>query len=143
MTHPPSDVTGLDAPLDRLLDRIPLSPFWVASLGSAALLAVFVGLAAATGDLARLLAGEGNWWQNRDARLAVLLSLLLAYLPLARRALRRGSRANLEALRTSAAFPPGRLDAALRARFVLYLALPLGSWLGGALVERVVDTLLA
>ncbi len=32
---------------------------------------------------------------------------------------------------------------ASRLRFVLYLALPLGSWLGGALVEWVVDRLLA
>lgn len=34
------------------------------------------------------------------------------------------------------------LDAPLMFRFALYLALPLGSWLGGALVERVVEGLL-
>jgi hypothetical protein len=34
------------------------------------------------------------------------------------------------------------LDAPTLRRFVLYLALPLGSWLGGAVVERVVDTVL-
>jgi len=34
------------------------------------------------------------------------------------------------------------LDAPTLSRFVLYLAIPLGSWLGGALVERVVDAAL-
>jgi hypothetical protein len=34
------------------------------------------------------------------------------------------------------------LDAPTLRRFVLYLAIPLGSWLGGALVERVVDGVL-
>jgi hypothetical protein len=33
-------------------------------------------------------------------------------------------------------------DAPIRLRFTLFLLLPLGSWLGGALVERAVDTLL-
>lgn len=34
------------------------------------------------------------------------------------------------------------VDAPTLRRFALYLALPLGSWLGGALVERLVDALL-
>jgi hypothetical protein len=34
------------------------------------------------------------------------------------------------------------LDAPTLRRFVLYLALPLGSWLGGAVVEKIVDFLL-
>lgn len=34
------------------------------------------------------------------------------------------------------------VDAPTLRRFALYLAIPLGSWLGGALVERMVDTLL-
>jgi hypothetical protein len=34
------------------------------------------------------------------------------------------------------------LDAPTLRRFVLYLALPLGSWLGGAVVERIVDLVL-
>jgi hypothetical protein len=110
----PGDATGLDTWLDRLFDRVPLAPLWLASLGSLALLATFVALAAATGDLAAFLASGSSVWQNRDARLAVLLSLFVAYLPLARRALLRGSRANLEALRASPAFGPGGLDTALR-----------------------------
>ena len=31
----------------------------------------------------------------------------------------------------------------MRARFLLYLVIPLGSWLGGALVDRLLDGLLA
>jgi len=34
------------------------------------------------------------------------------------------------------------LDAPILARFTLYLGLPLGSWLGGAFVERIVDGML-
>ncbi|RIK94533.1 MAG: hypothetical protein DCC71_23590, partial [Proteobacteria bacterium] len=34
------------------------------------------------------------------------------------------------------------LDAPALSRFLLYLAIPVGSWLGGALVERVVDGVL-
>jgi len=33
-------------------------------------------------------------------------------------------------------------DAAMRARFLLYAAIPLGSWLGGALVERLLGSVL-
>ena len=38
--------------------------------------------------------------------------------------------------------PTTPFDAGSRLRFVLYLALPLGSWLGGALVERAIGLLL-
>lgn len=40
------------------------------------------------------------------------------------------------------AVPEWPFDAPTRLRFALYLAIPLGSWLGGALVERLVDALL-
>jgi hypothetical protein len=40
------------------------------------------------------------------------------------------------------AVPEWPFDAPTLGRFVLYLAIPLGSWLGGALVERAVDVLL-
>jgi hypothetical protein len=33
-------------------------------------------------------------------------------------------------------------DASTLTRFLLYLAIPVGSWLGGAMVERAVNTLL-
>ena len=38
--------------------------------------------------------------------------------------------------------PEWPLDPGVRARFLLYVALPLGSWLGGALVERLIDAAL-
>jgi hypothetical protein len=41
------------------------------------------------------------------------------------------------------AVPEWPFDAPTVGRFLLYLAIPLGSWLGGALVERVVDALLS
>jgi hypothetical protein len=40
------------------------------------------------------------------------------------------------------AVPEWPLDAPTLRRFVLYLAIPIGSWLGGAFVERVVDLVL-
>jgi hypothetical protein len=39
--------------------------------------------------------------------------------------------------------PEWLLDTPMRARFFLYVAIPLGSWLGGALVERLLDTFLS
>ena len=38
--------------------------------------------------------------------------------------------------------PEWPFTAPLRLRFLLYAAIPLGSWLGGALVERALDTAL-
>jgi hypothetical protein len=39
--------------------------------------------------------------------------------------------------------PEWPFDAPARTRFLLYLAIPIGSWLGGALVERLLDAALA
>ena len=65
--------------------------------------------------------------------------------------------AEIDRLRNSAGAPPGRLadllayekrigdvpewplDVPTLLRFALFLAIPVGSWLGGALVERLVD----
>ena len=41
-----------------------------------------------------------------------------------------------------ASVPEWPFDAPTRLRFALYLVIPLGSWLGGALVEKLVDRLL-
>ena len=89
---------------ERLYDRAPLGPFWTAAGIAAALLALLAGLAFATGDLARLLASERHWWDDRDARVTVLLTILLAYFPLARRAIMRSARATVEALRSELAW---------------------------------------
>jgi hypothetical protein len=48
----------------------------------------------------------------------------------------------IEYRRLVEAVPEWPLDPSLRARFLLYLVLPLGSWLGGALVERLIDVAL-
>jgi len=100
---------------DRLYDRIPLSPFWSGALVAATLLALLLAITASTGDLGRLLAQAEPWWSNRDARVTVLVSLLVAYLPLARRAVGSGARANLAALCDSIAWGPDGFESALRA----------------------------
>jgi hypothetical protein len=110
-----SDASGTIALSDRLYDRIPLSPFWTGTLVAAALLFTLIAITVATGDLARLFAREEDWWNNRDARVTVLLSVLFAYLPLARRAVGHGARANLVALRDSLEWGPDGFEAALRA----------------------------
>jgi len=100
---------------DWLYDRIPLSPFWTGALVTAALLALLAAITAATGDLGRLSAREEPWWSNRDARVTVLVTVLVAYLPLARRAVGRGARANLAALRDSIAWGRAGFESAARA----------------------------
>jgi hypothetical protein len=87
----------------------------VAALVSAALLAVLFALALASGDLAELLASDRRWWDDRDARVTVLVTILLAYLPLARRAVVRGARANRAALETAIAWGPDGFEAVERA----------------------------
>jgi hypothetical protein len=109
------DPSGTIALADRLYDRIPLSPFWAGALVAATLLVALLALTVATGDLPRLIARDEDWWSNRDARVTVLLSVVLAYLPLARRAVGRGASANLAALRDSFDWGPGGFESAERA----------------------------
>ena len=110
-----SNGSGALAAAGRLYDRIPLAPFWTGALVAAALLGVLLAIAAATGELAKLFAREEIWWSNRDARVTVLLTLLVAYFPLARRAFERGTRANLAALRGRVAWGPDGFEAAVQA----------------------------
>jgi len=110
-----SDASGPIAFADRLYDRIPLSPFWTGTVVALALLGVLLAISAATGDLAKLFAREETWWSNRDARMTVLLTLLFAYLPLARRAVVLGARTHLAALRGGVAWGPDGFEAAVRA----------------------------
>lgn len=115
MARRETEAAGTTALADRLYDRIPLSPFWAGALVAATLLALLVAITAASGDLASVFAREETWWSNRDARVTVLLCVLVAYLPLARRAVGRGARANLAALRDSIEWGPDGYDRALRA----------------------------
>ncbi len=114
MTSQGREGAGTVAFADRLYDRIPLTPLWAGALVTATLLALLLAVTAATGDLATLLAREETWWSNRDARLTVLLCVLLAYLPLARRAIGRGAEVNLAALRDSLEWGPDGFESALR-----------------------------
>lgn len=114
MVDDPRGASGAIALGDRIYDRIPLSPFWTGALVAAVLLGALVAVTTATGDLARLFAQDGTWWANRDARLTVLISLLVAYLPIARRAITRGASANLEAIRDGVAWGRGGFESALR-----------------------------
>ncbi|HSJ99262.1 MAG TPA: hypothetical protein VLC53_19460, partial [Myxococcota bacterium] len=100
---------------------------------------------------------------------SALLSATVLVLPLrgARDAIAAAKRAELEAVREAlraarAQYPGARpfadvlawrsfvdsvpewpFDAPTLLRFALYVAIPVGSWLGGALVERLVDALLS
>lgn len=93
--------------------RTRLAAWLGAALTALALLAVFLVLVWSTGDLAAFLASGDRWWEQRDARLAVLVTLVVAYLPLARRAVTQGAQANLAALRGSLDWGPEGFDAAL------------------------------
>lgn len=103
------------APLiDRFFEAIPIAPVWV----SLALAVVVVGLilwtTQASGELAILMQHEELWWQDRDARLVILLALLASYTPAAQRYDSVGTRRNLEALRSSLGWQPGAFEDARR-----------------------------
>ena len=70
-------------------------------------------LASATGAFDRLAAEGLAWWQDRDGRVSVLVSLLAGAIPAALRYHELGTRRNLEALATANLWP-GAPPAALR-----------------------------
>lgn len=78
----------------RLLEAGPWPPFATAALAAAVLVALWLGLEAASGRLA-LLSDEGF---RQDLRVGVVLCLLLAYLPAVRVHAERGARATAAAL---------------------------------------------
>ena len=83
--------------LDRLFETIPLAPPWLGLALAAALIGLYLLTMHATGDLAAFMQRDTHWWQDRDARLGLVLSLLVGYLPIARRYETLGTRRNLEA----------------------------------------------
>jgi hypothetical protein len=99
---------------DRVFEAIPLAPILVVAGVTLVLLLLFLATVHATGDLAEFARSETRWWQDRDARLVVLMALLAAYIPAARRYEELGSRENLEALRTSISWGPGQFEVASR-----------------------------
>ena len=84
---------------DRFFDALPVHHAWVGT-GLAAILALaFVASVFASGELATFLESETRWWEDRNARIALLLALLAAYLPVARREESRSAARTVGALR--------------------------------------------
>jgi hypothetical protein len=98
---------------DWFFERMPLPPALFGALLSAALLGLLALLALATGAFDRLAAEGLAWWQDRDGRVSVLVSLLAGAIPAALRYHELGTRRNLEAL-ASANLWPGAPPPALR-----------------------------
>lgn len=63
---------------ERLFEATPLSPAALAGTLAAALVGLLLLMGWLTGDLALLSRDSVPWWQNRDARLAVVVSLFAA-----------------------------------------------------------------
>lgn len=99
---------------DRAFDAIPLAPVWVSAALALALVGLFLVLVSVTGALAVFIEQDVRWWEHRDARMGVLIALLTAYMPAARRYEEIGTRRNLEDLRAAFAWPPGRFEESSR-----------------------------
>jgi hypothetical protein len=83
---------------DRLFDAIPVAPAWIGAGIAIGLLALFVLLSAAFGGLSDFLAGHKSFWEQRDARLSVVLVILAAFVITAERYARIGAKRNFAAL---------------------------------------------
>jgi hypothetical protein len=70
---------------DRLFEAIALPPLAVAAVGAAALLLLLGVLALASDSLDAELTAQPHWWLARDVRLAILIAVLAAFAPAARR----------------------------------------------------------
>jgi hypothetical protein len=90
---------------DWFFERVPLPPALFGALFAAALLAVLALLALATGAFDRLAAEGLAWWQDRDGRVSVLVSLLAGTIPAALRYHELGTRRNLDALAAANLWP--------------------------------------
>src|SRR6185503_15504340 len=95
---------------DWFFERMPLPPALFGALLSAALLGLLALLALATGAFDRLAAEGLAWWQDRDGRVSVLVSLLAGAIPAALRYHELGTRRNLEDLAAADLWPGGPPD---------------------------------
>ena len=118
-------------------------------LGSVAILIGTIGsVGAALGLLLPLRGARARLRATRNARLASCRAALASAAPAtaedgAPAGATPGRFADLAALEARLlALGEWPFDASTLLRFALYLALPLGSWAGGAVVERVLETLL-
>ena len=98
---------------DWFFERVSLPPALFGALLATGLVALLAALAVVTGAFDRLAVRNLAWWQSRDGRIAVLVSLLAGTLPTALRLHEIGTRRNLDAL-ASANLWPGAPPAALR-----------------------------
>ena len=84
---------------DRLFGAVPVAPLWVGAATAIGLLSLFALLEWLTGGIGELVAGDKWLWEGRDGRTGVLLTLLVAYMPTARRYATLGAQRNFEELR--------------------------------------------
>ena len=99
---------------ERAFDAIPLAPIWVSTVLALALIGLFALTVYATGEFAEFMKQDIRWWEQRDGRLAILVALLAAYLPSARRYEETGTRRNLADLHPVTPWPPGRFEESSR-----------------------------
>src|SRR5262245_47008818 len=92
---------------DWFFERVPLPPALFGALVAAGLIGLLALLAVATGAFERLAVRNLAWWQSRDGRIAVLVSLLAGTLPAALRYHELGTRRNLDALAKASLWPGG------------------------------------
>jgi hypothetical protein len=91
---------------DRLFEALPVAPIWASTALALILIALFLGSLTATGELQAFLADQDiRWWQIREGRMAILLALMAAYLPAARRYATLAIRRNVEGLRGRLGWP--------------------------------------
>ena len=83
---------------DRLFDTLPVAPVWVGTGIAIALLTLFLLLSAGFGRLSDFLARDAPLWDQRDARLGVVLAILAAFVPTAERYARLGANRHFAAL---------------------------------------------
>jgi hypothetical protein len=93
---------------DRLFDRVPLPPAWVGVLLALLLLAALWAIAELSGEWADLESKSAPLWSVRDARVAVVISLLAAGMPVVLRLHDASTRRNARALAEA-----GEVDAEL------------------------------
>ena len=92
---------------DWFFERVPLPPALFGALLSALLIGLLALLAAATGAFESFAAQGIAWWQDRDGRVSVLVSLLAGIVPAALRYHELGTRRNLEDLAAADLWPGG------------------------------------
>jgi len=103
--------------IDRLYDAAPLPPYGVGVAIALGLLALVLGIAAATGELAEFLAREDRLRVDRNVRLGITLILLAGYLPTAQRYQKLASRRHLAQIRRTTGGRREAGDAAGRLRW--------------------------